>query len=302
MKAIVIRRYGGPEVLEYVDVPDPEIGSGEALVKVAAASINLIDIMERSGLTKDFHPLEFPYVPGWDLSGTVMQVGPGVDRVSPGDNVLTWASHTYGELCAVKADLLAKIPDGLDLVKSAALPLVTTTGSELISIAAGVAAGQRVLVSGAFGGVGRSAVFTAKNRGGTVIAGVLKKQLAAAASIGADDVVALDDDEEMKALAPVDVVANAVRGKTAEQLLGKVKEGGVFASVTGAPANAKDYPAVKVTPFVSKQDAATVRRMAEAVTLRKLMIPIDRKMPLKNASEGHVAVGKGVTGKVLLLP
>ena len=135
------------------------------------------------------------------------------------------------------------------------MPLVTTPGSELITIAANVAAGQRVLVSGAFGGVGRSAVFAAKNQGAQVIAGVLEKQLAQAASIGADEVVALDDEDAMRALAPVDVVANAVRGKTAERLLGKVREGGHFASVTGAPANAKDYTSIKVTRFVSRQDA-----------------------------------------------
>jgi NADPH:quinone reductase-like Zn-dependent oxidoreductase len=302
MKAVFIRQYGGPEVLEYADFPDPELGAGEALVQVAAASINPIDIMERSGLTKVFNPLKFPYVLGWDLSGAIVRVGPGVDRVSPGDRVLAWASHTYAELCAVKADLLAKVPDGLDLVEAAALPLVTTTGSELISVAAGVRTGQTVLVSGAFGGVGRSAVFTAKERGARVIAGVLKKQLAAAASVGADEVVALDDEVAMNALAPVDAVANAVRGETAERLLGKVREGGVFASVTGAPANAKDYPSIKIVPFVSKRDAETVGRMAEAVAAGKLAIPVDRKMPLANASEAQVAVGKGGTGKVLLLP
>jgi NADPH:quinone reductase-like Zn-dependent oxidoreductase len=232
----------------------------------------------------------------------VVRVGPGGDAVSAGDKVLAWASHTYAELCAVKAELLAKVPDGLDLVEAAALPLVTTTGSELISVAAGVKAGQTVLVSGAFGGVGRSAVFAAKKQGAKVVAGVLKKQLATAASLGVDEVVALDDESAMKALAPVDVVANTVRGKTAEQLLGKVKSSGIFASVTGAPANAKDYPSVKVAAFVSRQDAGTLGRMAQAVAARKLVIPIDRKLRLKDAAEGHAIVGKGGTGKVLLLP
>jgi NADPH:quinone reductase-like Zn-dependent oxidoreductase len=302
MKAIVIRQFGGPEVLEYADAPEPEVGAGQALVRVAAASINPIDIMERAGLTKDFNPIKLPYVPGWDLSGTVVRVGPSVEGVSVGDKVLAWASHTYAELCSVKVELLAKVPDGLNLVEASAAPLVTTTGAELIAVAAGVKAGQRVLVSGAFGGVGRSAVFAAKERGAKVIAGVLKKQLPAAANLGADEVMALDDEAAMKALASVDVVANAVRGQTAEQLIGKVKAGGVFASVTGAPANAKDYPSVKVAPFVSRQDARTLRHMAEAVTAGKLVIPIDRKLPLKNAADGHALVGQGGSGKVLLVP
>jgi NADPH:quinone reductase-like Zn-dependent oxidoreductase len=198
MKAIVIRQFGGPEVLEYADAPEPEVGAGEVLVRVAAASINPIDILERAGLTKDFNPIKLPYVPGWDLSGTVIRVGPGVDGVSAGDKVLAWGSRTYAELCAVKAGLLAKVPDGLDLVEASALPLVTTTGAELIAVAAGVKAGQSVLVSGAIGGVGRSAVFAAKERGAKVIAGVLKKQLRAAANLGADEIIALDDEAAMK--------------------------------------------------------------------------------------------------------
>ena len=302
MKAIIIRQFGGPEVLEFADIPAPEVGAGEALVRVAAASVNPIDIMERAGLTKDFNPIKLPYVPGWDLSGTVVRVGPGVDGVSVGDKVLAWVSHTYAELCAVKAELLVKVPDGLDLVEASALPLVTTTGAELIVVAAGVKAGQGVLVSGAFGGVGRSAVFAARERGARVIAGVLKKQLSGAANLGADQVMALDDEAAMKALAAVDVVANAVRGQTAEQLIGKVKAGGVFASVTGPPANANEYPAVKVVPFVSRQDARTLHQMAEAVAAGKLAIPIDRTLPLKDAAEGHALVGQGGTGKVLLAP
>jgi NADPH:quinone reductase-like Zn-dependent oxidoreductase len=302
MKAVFIRRYGGPEVLEYGEFRDPILGTGDVLVKVAAASINPIDIMERSGLTKDFKPVSFPGVLGWDLSGTVVQVGPGAVAFSVGDKVLAWAYHTYAELCAVKAELLAKVPDGLDLVEAAALPLVTTTGNQLISVAADIKPGQTVLVAGGFGGVGRSALFTAKGRGARVIAGLLKKQLAAAQSLGADQVVALDDDDALDALAPVDAVANTVRGKTAEQLLGKVKAGGVFASVTGAPANAKDYPSVKVVPYVSHQDAKTVLAMAQAASAGKLVIPIEKKLPLSAAREGHEAVGQGGTGKVLLLP
>jgi NADPH:quinone reductase-like Zn-dependent oxidoreductase len=258
--------------------------------------------MERSGLTKDFKPISFPGVLGWDLSGTVVRIGPGALGFSVGDRVLAWAYHTYAELCPVKAELLAKVPDGLDLVEAAALPLVTTTGNQLISVAAEIKPGQAALVSGAFGAVGRSATFTAKDRGARVVAGVLKKQLAAAQSLGANQVIALDDEDALDALPPVDVVANTVRGKTAEQLLGKVRAGGVFASVTGAPTNAKDYPSVRVVSYTSRQDANTVLAMAQAVSAGKLVIPIERKLPLSAAPEGQEAVGQGGTGKVLLLP
>jgi NADPH:quinone reductase-like Zn-dependent oxidoreductase len=302
MKAIVMHQYGGPEVLKYEDYPEPVPGAGEVLLRVAAASINPVDLMQRSGLTKDYMPVDFPGVIGWDLSGTIVQLGPGVEGFSAGDKVFAWAYHTYAQFCVVNAQVLAKIPEGLDLVDSAALPLVTVTGSQLISIASGVKAGQTILVSGAIGGVGRSAVCTARDSGAVVIAGVLKKQLAEAKRLGAHQILALDDEDAMKAVEPVDVVANAVRGKTAELLLAKVKHGGTFASVTGAPANAKDYPAVRVVAFVSKQDTETLLYMAEAVTAGKLTIPIHEKLPLRDAAKAHAAVEKGGIGKILLLP
>jgi len=302
MKAIVIHQYGGPEVLKFEDTPDPVAGAGEVVVRVAAASINPIDIIERSGGMKDFRPMTFPNVLGWDLAGTIVSVGPQVQGFALGDRVLAWGYHTYAELCAVKAELLAKVPSGLDLVEAAALPLVTATGAELISVASGVKARQTALVSGALGGVGRSAVFTAKELGVVVIAGVRKSQLEAAKSLGADQVVAIDDDHALNGAAPVDVVANTVRGPTAGRLISRVRPGGVFASVTGAPDNAKDFPAVRVAAFVSKQDAKTILHMAEAVSAGKLVIPIERKLPLKDAAAGHAAVEKGVGGKVLLLP
>jgi NADPH:quinone reductase-like Zn-dependent oxidoreductase len=159
-----------------------------------------------------------------------------------------------------------------------------------------------VLVSGAAGSVGRSAVFAAKDRGASVIAGVLRKQLDGAQSLSAYRVVALDDPAAFADLKKVDVVANTVRGKTAEDLMGKIKEGGIFASVTGAPANAAEYPQVRRVAFVSKQDAKNLEHMVEAVTTGELTIPIGSRVPLRNASEAHAALAKGGSGKILLLP
>ncbi len=193
MKAAVIHEYGGPEVLRYEDYPDPVLQPGEVMVRVAAAGVNPVDVLERSGETKAWRPVQFPGVLGWDLSGTVEKLGSGVEGFSMGDQVLAWAYRTYAELCAVKSGLLAKVPKGMNLVDAAALPLVTMTGSQLIYVGADVKPGQTVLVSGAAGSVGRSAVFAAKDRGAVVIAGVLKKQLEAAKNLSADRVAALDD-------------------------------------------------------------------------------------------------------------
>jgi NADPH:quinone reductase-like Zn-dependent oxidoreductase len=301
MKAIVVHEYGGPEVLKFEDYPDPVPGRGEVLVRVAAASVNPIDYKRRAGLTKDFYPIQFPGLIGVDMSGTVVKVGPGVEAFGPGNHVFAMADNTYAELCVVKTDVLADIPEGLDLIKAAALPLVTTTGNQLLS-ATGIKAGQTVMVVGAIGNVGRSAVFTAKARGAIVIAGVLKRQMDKAQTVGADQVVATDDDAAIANLPPLDAVADTVGGRTAEKLIAKVNPGGVFASVAGSPKSAANYPSVKVAFVFSKFDRETLEFMAEAVRDGKLAIPIGETMPLAEAAEAHAAAEKGGIGKILLVP
>jgi NADPH:quinone reductase-like Zn-dependent oxidoreductase len=301
MKAIVVHEYGGPEVLKYEDYPDPVPGRGEVLVRVAAASINPIDYKRRAGLTKDFYPMQFPSLIGVDVSGTVVKVGPGVEAFTAGNRVFAMADNTYAELCVVKADALADIPEGLDLIEAAALPVVTVTGNQLLA-ATEIKAGQTVMVVGAAGNVGRSAVFTAKQRGATLIAGVLKRQFDQAKTVGADQLVATDDDTALASLSPLDAVADTVGGKTAEKLIGKVKPGGVYASVVEAPQSAAYYPSVKMVHVFSHFDRQTLQFMAEAVRDGKLVIPIGHKMPLSKAAEAHAAAEKGGIGKILLVP
>src|SRR5271155_5306447 len=303
MKAVVVHQYGGPEVLKFEDYPDPVPGPGEVLVRVAATSVNPIDYKRRAGLTKDFYPLHFPGLIGVDVAGTVVKTGPGVEGFSVGDHVFAMADNTYAELCVVNAAVLAKVPKGLDLIQAAALPLVTTTGNQLL-LATGIKAGQTVMVVGAAGNVGRSAVFTATQRGATVIAGVLKRQMQMdeAKTVGADQVVATDDDTAIANLPPLDAVADTVGGRTAEKLIAKVKPGGVFASVVGAPQNAAKYPSVKVVTVFSKFDRKTLEFMAEAVRDGKLVIPISQKMPLSEAAQAQAAAEKGGIGKILLVP
>src|SRR5271168_705379 len=302
MKAVVVHQYGGPEVLKFEDYPDPVPGPGEVLVRVAAASVNPIDYKRRAGLTKDYYPIQFPGLIGVDMAGTVVKIGPGVEGFSVGDQVFAMADNTYAELCVVNAAILAKIPKGLDVMQAAALPLVTTTGNQLLS-ATEIKAGQTVLVVGAAGNVGRSAVFTAKQRGATVIAGVLKRQMQVedAKTVGADQVVATDDDSAIANLAPLDAVADTVGGRTAEKMIARVKPAGVYASVVEAPQNAAKYPSVKVVHVFSKFDRKTLEFMAEAVRDGKLVIPISQKLPLSEAAEAQAAAEKGATGKILLV-
>jgi NADPH:quinone reductase-like Zn-dependent oxidoreductase len=300
MKAIVVHQYGGPDVLKFEDYPDPAPGPGEVLVRVAAASVNPIDYKRRAGLTKDFYPMHFPGLIGVDVAGTVVKIGSGVEGFSVGDQVFAMADNTYAELCVVKAAVLAKVPKGLDLIQAAALPLVTVTGNQLMA-ATGIKVGQTVVVVGAVGNVGRSAVFTAKARGATVIAGVLKRQLDEAKTVGADQAVATDDDNAIANLAPLDAVADTVGGRTAENLIAGVKPGGVYASVVEPPQNAAKYPSVKVVHVFSKFDRKTLEFMAEAVRDGKLVIPISEKLPLSEAAEAQATAEKGGSGKILLV-
>lgn len=294
--------YGGPEVMKYQDMPDPNPGAGDVLVKVAAIGINPEDMLERNGDLKDRWPLHFPAIIGLDVSGTVIAAGDGVTDLQVGDRVCAWSYHTYAELVADKATIFSKVPETMNLVDAAAVPLVGVTGSQLISVAGGLRAGQTVLVSGAAGAVGRCAVYMAKVSGAHVIAGVERFQLDQAESIGADETIALDDPAAFAAIPKVDVVANAVRGKTATDLLAKVKDGGTFASVTGAPAGANDYPRVRVVPFRSQQDREGIAFIADAVNAGKVTIPIGRREELKNAGAAQAAFTKGGIGKVLLIP
>jgi NADPH:quinone reductase-like Zn-dependent oxidoreductase len=301
MKAIVLHEYGGPEKLKYEDVPDPVPDEGQLLVRLSATSINPIDYKMRSGEAAAHFPVQFPGILGRDIAGVVRSVGPGVTGFVPGDKIIALGGNAYAELVVVNANDAAHLPDGLDLVEAAALPLVTLTGEQLISRGVKVQRGQTILVTGAVGSVGRTAVFVAKKAGAIVIAGVRKSQLKEAAELGADEVVSLDDDAALAKVGLLDAVADTVNHDTAEKLLCKVKSGGVFASVLGPPANAKMHPTVRIEGVRAAPDAAMLRTLAEDVLAGRLKIPIDRMIPLEDACKGQAATEKGGIGKVLLL-
>jgi NADPH:quinone reductase-like Zn-dependent oxidoreductase len=301
MKAVVLHEYGGPSKLKYEDFDDPKPGPGEVLIRVSAASINPVDWKMRSGAAKDRFPVEFPGILGRDLSGIVREVGEGVTTFAPGDKVFTFSKATYAELAIAKASDLAHLPEGLDLVEAAALPLVVATGEQLISRAAKIQSGQTILITGAVGSVGRVAVLTAKKAGATVIAGVKKSQKETAKSIGADETLALDDKDEIAKLGLIDAVADTVGGEIGETLLAKVRQGGIFASVVGPPANATMHPTVAIAPMMAVPDPAKLVELAQDVIAGRLIIPIDRMIPLSDAAEGQAAAEKGGIGKILLL-
>ena len=301
MKAILVHSYGEPEVLTPSQLPNPVAGTGEVVVRVSATSINPFDMLRRAGIVKADAPIHFPGVIGIDVAGTVVALGDGVTTLQVGDRVFGMADQTYAELCVTPAAALARVPDGMDLIETAALPVVVTTGN-MLGTATGIADGQTALVTGAVGNVGRAAVYTLKQLGAHVIAAVLKSQLAEAGSLGADRVIATDDAEALAALPALDAVADTVGHATAETLIAKVKPGGTFATVLGAPANAGTYPAVRVAAVYAVANPEILLAMAEAVQTGALVIPVASRMPLAEAAAAHRQIAEGkIHGKVLLV-
>ena len=206
MKAICFREYGGPEVLRYEDLPDPVPARDQVLIEADATSVNPHDWKVRSGILQQHWPLDFPHVPGFDVSGIICAVGEDVQGFQIGDRVLTMAKATYAELVAAPAVTLTRLPDGVDPVDAAALPVVALTVGQLVKNTIQVTAGQTVLVTGALGNVGRAAVHMANKLGARVIAGVRSSRLSEAASLQVAGTLALDDAEAMARAALFDAV------------------------------------------------------------------------------------------------
>jgi NADPH:quinone reductase-like Zn-dependent oxidoreductase len=300
MKAVQLMGYGDIDQLKYQDVPMPEPGPGEVLIKVAATSVNPVDSKIRRGELREIMPVSFPAIPGRDVAGTVVKTGANVRNLKTDQKVIGMAYRTYAEYVAAPADALTVIPDGLDMEEAAALPVVTTTGAELIQRLQ-PKRGEVVLVTGALGGVGRTAVYSAKEQGMRVIAGVRTKQKEEARSLAADQVIALDNDHEISALPELDAIADTLDGELIGKLIPKLKSGGVLGSVVGKP-KAAEGKNIRVEAFSANPEAALLRQMADAVRDRKLTIPIAKKMRLSEAGEAQKLDEKGSGGKILLLP
>jgi len=303
MKAVVLYEYGGPDKLKFEDdVPDPLTGGNTVLIAAAAASVNPIDWKLRSGSAQQRFPLTFPAILGRDISGIVQKVGANVKHFKPGDRVLALTNKTYAELVAVDDSDVTHLQDGVDLVDAAAIPLISLTGDQLVRLAANVQKGQVVLVTGALGGVGRAAVHSAKKIGAQVIAGVRGKELESARSLGVSGVLAIDDDKAIENFPLVDAIADTVGGDTAAKLIARVKPNGSFGYASMLPDNAAaKNPTVKITRVQAKPDPSKVREFADDVCDGKFVLPIGRRMPLRDAPEAHVLGEKGGIGKIILL-
>jgi NADPH:quinone reductase-like Zn-dependent oxidoreductase len=303
MKAVVLHEYGGPERLKFEDnVPEPQMSGNTVLIAATAASVNPIDWKLRSGTMQKMYPLSLPAILGRDVSGIVRAVGANVKHFKAGDRVLALSNKTYAELVAVDDSEVTHLPDGVDLADAAAIPLISLTGDQLVRLATNVKEGQVVLITGALGSVGRAAVHSAKKIGAQVIAGVRGKEVDDARSLGVSDVLAIDDDQAIENFRLVDAIADTVGGEVAAKLIARVKQGGSFGYTAMLPENAAaKNPTVKITRVGARPDASKVREFADDVRDGNFVLPIGRRMPLRDAAEAHRLGEKGGVGKILLL-
>ena len=302
MHAVRLYEYGPPKNLKYEEnVPDPEIGADDVLVAAAAASINPVDWKMRSGEARERFPVAFPGILGRDVSGLVRAVGANVRGVEVGERVMALTHSTYAGLVVVKGSELTHVPDGLDIIEAAAVPLIALTGDQLVREACGLQQGQSVLVTGALGSVGRAAVHSAKKIGAMVVAGVRKAQLDEAKALGVD-AVALDDEDAIKHLGRFDAIADTLGGKVTSPLLVHIKEGGVCGTVVTPPPDGALHPDIRLVRQSAHPDPSKVREFADDFRDGKFVLPIVRRFELREAADAQAFAEKGgAGGKVLLL-
>ena len=300
MKAVQLYGYGDVDQLRFEEVLQPTPGADEILVKAESGSVNPIDWKVREGAMQKMMPLIFPVILGRDVAGEVVAVGAGVKDFHPGDKVLGLINKGYAEFVADKAAVFAPLPAGLHPAEAGVLPLVLTTGAQLIENGGWIKAGITVLITGALGSVGRTAAHVAKQHGAKVIAGVRAKQKKEAEDLGAAQVIALDDEHDLGGLHDLDAIADTVGGELPNKLAKKLKKGGVYATVLGQAPD--DAAGIQLQHVFSRPDSARLKRLAEDTAGGSLAIPIAKRFKLSEIREAHQAGQKGVSGKILLTP
>lgn len=310
MRAIKQFAYGGPEVLEAVEIDRPTPGPGEVLVRVRAAGVNPADWKIRAGTVRRFG--DPPLTLGMDLSGVVEAVGGGTTRFRPGDEVYGCAAPpngAYAEYVVTPEELLAAAPSGVDHVAAGALPVAALTAWQPLVKVAAVGAGQRVLVHAAAGGVGHLAVQVAKARGAYVIGTARESKHAFLRELGADELVDYTTTDFAATVRDIDVVLDPISGDYGPRSLDSLRPGGILIDVraTGpdrtavrSQATARDLRFVEFRFSPSGADLASIADLVEQGSLRAA---VDRVLPLEAAAEAHeLGETNRTRGKIVLTP
>jgi len=295
MRAIHVQRAGGPEVLAEVELPRPEPGPVEVLVRVHAAGVNPTDWKAR-GRGQTFG-VAAPYVPGYDVSGVVEAVGRGVQMYRPGDAVFGMPlfpkpAGAYAEYVVAPPRHFARKPAALDHVTAAGLPLAGLTAWQSLVDLANVQPGQRVLIHAAAGGVGHLAVQITKARGAYVIGTASAPKHDFLRGLGADELIDYRTMDFAEATAAVDVVVDTIAGDYAPKSRALLTPGGTYVSL----ADNTDEAFLLVEP-----DHAGMLALAGLVERKQLAVTVDSVFPLAEAAKAHEhGEQNGSTGKIVL--
>jgi NADPH:quinone reductase-like Zn-dependent oxidoreductase len=305
MRAVIQQTFGGPEVLEVVEIQRPQPGPGEVLIRVRASGLNPVDASVRSGA---YHLLgEPPFGLGWDVSGVVEEAGPST-HFQPGDEVygmphFPQEATGYAEFVIAPAAQVARKPATLDHVHAAALPLAALTAWQGLVLGAEVAEGDRVLILRAAGGVGHLAVQIAKARGAYVIASASARRHDFVKGLGADEVIDYQTTDFTTAVSDLDVVFDSTG--QGERSLGVLRPGGALVSITEhrndaligqARAAGRRFIGVSVEP-----DGPSLEAIAQLVDAGRLRPYVDETFPLAEIAKAHELVESGRTqGKIVL--
>jgi NADPH:quinone reductase-like Zn-dependent oxidoreductase len=303
MKAAYFMKNGGPEVMQYGDVPDPVAGPGQVLVDVHAASVNGADWKVRAG---HYAPITtFPYIPGRDFSGVVAALGEGVKDFKVGDPVFgvveTTSEACYAEKVAIKAAIVARKPDSLSHVEAAALALTGLTALVSIEDTLKLKRGETILIQGGAGGVASFAIQAAKHIGARVISTTSAANLDYVRKLGADQVIDYKAQDFTKVVSGCDAVFDTVGGDVATRSFAVLRPGGraaFIASGQTAPAS----PRADVTSLRPKvgRDRPHLERIVSLVASKAVRIPEIKTYKLSEAAAAHrVSEGRHFRGKLV---
>ncbi|MEH2201881.1 NAD(P)-dependent alcohol dehydrogenase [Nostoc sp.] len=296
MKAMVIRRYGAAEVLQYEDVEQPKIEPTQLLVKVRASSVNPIDWKIRKGMFSLITGSKFPKILGFDVAGDVVGVGSGVTRFKPGDAIYGSTSFPgggYAEFAAVPENVVALKPTNLSYEEAAAVPLAALTALQSLRDRGNIQTGQTVLINGAAGGVGIFAVQIAKALG-TVVTGVSStKNLDLVKSLGADRVIDYTQQDFTQDTAQYDIIFDAVGKRSLSETKKVLKPNGVYITTVPSPQVFLEsvltalLPGQKAKFLFEKPNAKDLLFLKELIEGGKIRAVIDRTYPLQELAVAH---------------
>ena len=272
---------------------------------MVAAAVNPADVKARLGQLRGWGDLDFPAQLGGDIAGIVQAVGDGATKFVVGDRVAgminPFRNGAYAEYVVVPEDFLAKVPDGLDLGDAAALPTGVLTGTQLVEIGISPRAGDRVLVTGAAGSVGRAAVIALLAAGASPIAGV-RGSARGAVDLPVDAVVDLEDEDALAALGSLDAIADTVGGETLLRLYSLVKPEGTVASAVMPPPVPPTGSTQRTCSLVVSFDADRLARFMQLLVQSGQRMPVAGRYPLEEIATAHGLVEQGgLSGKVIVM-